>query len=105
MDFTGKSDPYAILKVKGDGDKKFKTVGRTETINNNPNPAFKKVFEVDYYFERNQEILVEVYDADSDDDDDLIGEKYCKINKLLTANRKAVKERLTLPPEMKNDKK
>ena len=92
MDIAGKSDPYAFLYVKGEKDKKWVRLGRTATMQNNLNPAFDKIFEVNYLFERNQYLKVEVFDEDSgSDDDDLIGNFDCPLNKLLVAKDQTIK--------------
>jgi hypothetical protein len=39
--------------------------GKTETIMNNLNPDFTKIFTIDYFFEKEQYIKIEVYDYDS----------------------------------------
>jgi Ca2+-dependent lipid-binding protein len=51
-------------------------LGRTETIDNNLNPNFKKSFMVDFIFEARQELKFEVMDEDDKLDsknDDFIG--------------------------------
>lgn len=42
----------------------LKEVGRTETINNNVNPDWKRSFQLNYIFEARQEVKLEVYDDD-----------------------------------------
>lgn len=55
---------------------------------------------VNYLFEKNQIVRVEVYDDDADQniggDDDLIGEYSCPINKILTSHKQTVKGDLRL---------
>ena len=50
---VGTSDPFAIVYVKGEKEKKWQRVGQTETIEDNVNPKFAKEFQVNYLFERN----------------------------------------------------
>ncbi|KAF1788399.1 EF-Hand 1, calcium-binding site [Phytophthora cactorum] len=45
--------------------KGWREVGRTETINNTPDPTFAKSFQVDFFFEEVQRLRVEVFDRDS----------------------------------------
>ena len=52
-DVAGKSDPYAIVYVKGEKDRKWQKVGRTETKHNQLDPDFDEKFTVNYKFERN----------------------------------------------------
>ena len=86
MDIGGKSDPYANVYIKGEKDKKWVKLGRTETKYERLEPNFDKIFEINYLFERNQIIRVEVFDEDDDDKDDLIGNFDCPLNKLLIAH-------------------
>lgn len=39
-------------------------VGRTEVVADNLNPAFVTTINMDYYFEVQQNMIIEVYDAD-----------------------------------------
>ena len=53
---------------------------------------------INYLFEKNQIVRVEIYDDDADQniggDDDLIGEYSCPINKILTTKGTTVKGEL-----------
>lgn len=96
-----KADPYAVLYVKADTDETWTKVGKTETIWNKPDPVFPERFKVNYLFEKNQLIRVEIYDDDADQkvlggDDDLIGFYVCPINKILTSHKQTVKGDLRL---------
>ena len=56
-DFIGKSDPYCKIFMMTSGvDNKWKEVGKTETIENNLNPQFKKSIILDYIFEKEQKL-------------------------------------------------
>ena len=66
-------------------------MGKTETIYNNLSPNFNKVFDISYYFEKNQIIRVDIYDADDDDDHELIGTYQQNLNKLLTSAGQTIK--------------
>jgi copine 5/8/9 len=86
MDIMSKSDPFGILYVKAEKETIWKKLGKTETLRNNLDPHFLKEFLVDYYFEKNQMLKVEIFDDDDNDDDkELIGFFECYMNKLLTA--------------------
>ena len=67
LDVIGKSDPFAILYVKAENDKKWQKLGKTEVIENNLNPIFVKSFTINYLFEKNQTIKCEIYDFDTDE--------------------------------------
>lgn len=50
MDVFSKSDPYVKVFFKKSPKMPFAVLGRTETVDNNLNPNFKKSFIVDYIF-------------------------------------------------------
>lgn len=59
------SDPVCHIYVNdGDDPDKWMLFGKTEQIENNLNPDFVTYFMLDYYFEKEQRIKVEVYDVD-----------------------------------------
>ena len=53
LDFTDKSDPYAILYLKSENERKWNKIGETERIMNCLDPTFTKPFMVNYQFEKN----------------------------------------------------
>jgi Ca2+-dependent lipid-binding protein len=59
--------------------------GKTETIMNNLNPDFTKIFTIDYFFEKEQYIKIEVYDYDSPLKSDFIGQCEFTVSKLMTS--------------------
>ena len=79
-DYIGKSDPYIVATY---GDKVFKS----KTINNdqNPNWNFSIILELEEPLDNN-DIVVEVFDEDYDDDD-RIGEKVFNIQELLSCDK------------------
>ena len=99
MDIGGKSDPYAICYLKGEKDKKWYKLGKTETQYEKLDPNFEKQFEINYLFERNQVVRIEVYDEDNDGSDDLIGNFDCPLNKLLIAQNQTIKDDLRTTTE------
>ncbi len=56
MDLFSKSDPYVKVYFKRAPNQPWIFLGRTETIDNNLNPNFRKTFIVDYFFEARQEL-------------------------------------------------
>ena len=96
-----KSDPYAIVYFKAEKDKKWTKLGRTETRTDDLNPDFDKVFDINYKFERNQIVKVEIFDHDDNDADDFIGNFECELNKILTAHNQTVKGVLTMEQKRK----
>lgn len=57
-----KSDPYCVVLMKRAWQKKYKEIGRTETIQNTQNPQWLKKINIDYNFEIIQQIRFEVRD-------------------------------------------
>ena len=101
MDGIGKSDPFAILYVKGMKDAKWSKLGETKTIPDCLNPDFPEIFLVNYKFERDQILKVEVFDEDEGGDfnnrvRELIGNFECPLNKLLTAHNQTIKGELVM---------
>ncbi|OWZ14171.1 Copine [Phytophthora megakarya] len=64
-DFLSQSDPFIVLYMQEAQKRGWKEIGRTETINNTPDPTFAKSFQVDFFFEEVQRLRVEVFDRDS----------------------------------------
>eukprot|EP00475_Leptophrys_vorax_P025032 TRINITY_DN3488_c0_g1_i1.p1 TRINITY_DN3488_c0_g1~~TRINITY_DN3488_c0_g1_i1.p1 ORF type:complete len:537 (+),score=105.88 TRINITY_DN3488_c0_g1_i1:33-1643(+) len=66
MDMLSKSDPFVtvFLCTRNHQNEGFKNIGRTEIIWNNHDPDFLRRVELEYHFERYQELEFKVYDAD-----------------------------------------
>ncbi|KAG7391492.1 Potassium channel [Phytophthora pseudosyringae] len=64
-DFLSQSDPFIVVYMQEAQKTGWREVGRTETINNTPDPTFAKSFQVDFFFEEVQRLRVEVFDRDS----------------------------------------
>ena len=95
LDNLDKSDPYAILNVQDENSKEWCSLGKTEVVANNLNPSFSKSFMVNYIFEKNQILKVEIFDADDGtDDDDLIGYYTVPLNQILTSKDQTKKGEL-----------
>lgn len=59
------SDPVCHIYIDDNPNKsEWRLLGKTEQIENNLNPDFVEHFEIDYYFEKEQKIKVEVFDVD-----------------------------------------
>lgn len=75
MDILSESDPFVVVYMM-DQNKRIK-LGKTEIIDNDPNPKFNTRIKVPYHFEQIQELVFEVYDSDSEslnlEDHDFIG--------------------------------
>ncbi len=69
MDFFSKSDPYIKVYFQVNSHAKEQLICRTETIDNNLNPVWKKPILLSYIFEAVQYVRFEVYDDDGGKDD------------------------------------
>lgn len=63
-DFISESDPFIVLYMQ-EQTRAWREIGRTETIENTPDPSFTRAFQVDFFFEEVQRLRVEVFDRDS----------------------------------------
>ena len=59
------------------------TIGKTEVINDNLNPSFVKRVRVAYLFEVVQELGFRVWDYDSPQKSEFLGEASCKLTDIL----------------------
>uniref|UniRef100_A0AAR2LDD5 C2 domain-containing protein n=1 Tax=Pygocentrus nattereri TaxID=42514 RepID=A0AAR2LDD5_PYGNA len=74
---AGKSDPYAVLRV---GTQTF----TSHHVDNNLNPQWREMYEVIVHEVPGQELEVEVFDKDPDQDD-FLGRYYCSVHfKIIT---------------------
>lgn len=80
----GKSDPFLVLFEKNPKTKKYKELGRTETIDNNLNPDWKTPIEAVYDFGKKQTMKVEIRDLDKNNTSELIGSASFTLSTILT---------------------
>lgn len=76
LDWLSVSDPICTLKVR-EANYEYavqKMVGETEVIDNNLNPVWTKHFDVLYKFNRDSELLFQVWNYNNENSRDLIGE-------------------------------
>jgi hypothetical protein len=52
IELISKSDPYAVLYLRGEKEKNWRRIGRTETQKDNLDPQFDTEFKLNYYFEK-----------------------------------------------------
>ncbi|KAH9615771.1 hypothetical protein KSS87_012346, partial [Heliosperma pusillum] len=92
-DMLSKSDPMAVLYMKG-RDGKLEELGRTEVVLNSPNPKWINKVGVTYHFELVQTLVFHVYDVDTQlhgvdvkmlklDDQQFLGEAVCALSETL----------------------
>ena len=85
LDAFSKSDPVCYFHKRDGPQEPLKKVGETETLNNNLNPDFARSFQVDYFFEKEQELLFEMWDDDGGGKKDLIGRAKCFLGDIVGA--------------------
>jgi hypothetical protein len=87
-DLLSKSDPYVevflLERNPINGTQQWKSMGRTETLQNNHYPKFMKEIEVPYKFEEEQLLLLRVVDDDfGQKKDDILGECQVKLGTIM----------------------
>ncbi|XP_032898026.1 LOW QUALITY PROTEIN: copine-1 [Amblyraja radiata] len=119
-DVGSKSDPLCVLlQNTGTGDQ-WIDLDRTERVNNCQKPEFAKKLEVDYYFERVQNLKFGIYDIDNKssatNDDDYLGGVECTLGQIVSSKsftrplqlkkgKLAGKGSITVVAEEMNDKR
>ena len=85
LDVFSKSDPICIVheKIKG----KWIKHGSTERINDNLNPDFQTSITIPYFFEKKQELRLEMIDDDGKGTFDLIGNVETTMGTILGAKK------------------
>ncbi|KAI5517567.1 C2 domain-containing protein family [Trichomonas vaginalis G3] len=74
MDLNGKSDPYVIVKINKNG-----APQKTEVIKKTKNPAWNQEFHLDLVDKKTDVLVVECYDWDEKNTNDLIGNGEVKL--------------------------
>jgi len=96
LDLVSKSDPFVVVLLQNPSTGTYQEIGRTETIDDNLNPSFVKTIKIDYMFEVVQNLLFRVYDYDSPQKSELIGECTCKLTDVILSHNRSVTETLKL---------
>ena len=78
------SDPVCTLKVKNSKLGGYISYGETEVIDNNLNPKWVEHFQVEYYFDKQQYLLFEVWD-DDEENRELIGSCETTLSEIMVA--------------------
>ena len=98
MDTFSPSDPIARVFIKEND--KWIQIGETEHIENNENPDFATYFEMDYFFEKIQQLKFEVLDEDTvagKKKYSMIGQATCELAKVMSKSNQTFIEDLRLP--------
>ena len=98
LDFFTVSDPQCTLKVRESGVKyaTWTMNGATEVIDNNLNPKWIKHFNVHFIFNRDVDMLFQVWNYNSEDSKDLIGEAEVSLSKVMTSKGQSMLLQLQL---------
>lgn len=98
LDYLTVSDPQCTLKVKEANNAYAvqKIVGETEVIDNNLNPVWTKHFAVVYQFNRDRELLFQVWNFNDKTSRDLIGEAECRLTDIMMAPSQCITMKLTI---------
>ena len=97
LDTFSVSDPVCHLFINdGDSPDKWLLFGKTEQIENNLNPDFVTHFPLDYFFEKEQRIKVEVYDVDITELEH-IGDIVCTLGEIMSSENATLIKDLNLP--------
>lgn len=83
LDVASKSDPQVEVYVKDRSNPNWLLIGRTEVANNNLNPDFSTPIESEYYFEREQNLRIMVYDIDSTTTKEFIGKAETTMGRII----------------------
>ena len=88
LDWLTVSDPVCSLKVR-EANYDYavqKFVGETEIIDNNLNPVWTKHFSIIYTFNKDSELLFQVWNYNSASSRELIGEVKLRLSTLMMKN-------------------
>ena len=100
VELISTSDPFAIFYLKGESDKVWRRIGQTETQMNKLDPQFETEFSINYYFEKNQRMKIEIFHEEESGMHQLIGTYEEGMNKLLTNSKKCIKGELIKPQQL-----
>ena len=85
LDVFSKSDPICYVHMRNSPNHPRQKIGETEMLNNNLNPDFARSFQVDFFFEKEQELLFEMWDDDGGGSKELIGRAMCHLGDIVGA--------------------
>ena len=105
MDMFSKSDPLCVVFEKAQDRNEWFEIGRTEFIKDTLDPNFEKAIDVDYFFEKTQELKFEFIDDDGGDSDDpyydIIGSTNMTLSSIMAAKGQTLSKPLLVPGKRK----
>lgn len=106
LDTFTRTDGMVVLYKKSGTS--WQKIGMTEVINDNLNPEWVKSFDVQYFFEKQEEYKVEVYDVDDENNlnnfanHDFAGSLVFKVHEVITARGQCLSKALVNPERAAN---
>lgn len=105
MDVFSKSDPLCVVFEKAQDDDQWFEIGRTEFIKDTLDPNFEKPIDIDYFFEKTQELKFEFIDDDGGDSDDpyydIIGSANIHLSSIMSQKGQTFSKPLVVPGKRK----
>jgi Ca2+-dependent lipid-binding protein len=77
MDTLSNTDAFAVIQTKNPKTGRFEFYGRTEVITDSQNPEWHDQFTMEYRFEEKQDFVVQIYDKDGANLNDLSQHQLC----------------------------
>ena len=96
LDYFSASDPQCTLKSRSTtiDYSLFNLVGETEVVDNNLNPQWIKHFNVHYVFHKDKELFFQVWNYNTHNDKDLIGETKILLSSIMVSQGMSVEREL-----------
>ena len=92
------SDPEVHVYIQNQKGQPHTLIGKTEQVMNNNNPDFTRTFTIDYFFEKQQTLKFDVYDADDFPKRlEHIGSIETTLSKIMTAQKQTWTSDIFLP--------
>ena len=82
---NGVTDPLCKLFIRGSEESEWIFDEMTETKNNDLNPQFNKALTINYYFEKNQYLKFEIYNANMGDEHQFLGKVETTVAKIMSS--------------------
>lgn len=105
MDVFSKSDPLCVIYEKAQDKDEWFEIGRTEFIKDSLNPNFERAIDVDYFFQKSQDLRFEFMDDDGGDSDDpyfdIIGATTMPLSTIMSSQGQTITKPLMVPGKRK----
>ena len=105
LDVTSLTDPLVKCYTREDKCPEWTYVGETETLQNTLDPVFMTSLKINYYFEKQQWLKFEVYNADPGRKAELVGQAEALMGEIMSEKKHTWKKDLELPDQKVPGKK